>query len=71
MAKPKPAQPVLTIHVLVDAELLKRINACLSLTDSENRAQMGRVAFRRLCDTIERRQADLAKAKKEEEDLTK
>ena len=70
MAKPKPSQPGLTIHVLADAVLLKRINTCMEFTECENRAQMGRLAFRRLCDTIERRQADLAKAKKQEERLT-
>lgn len=68
MAKPEKEQqagkvhPGRVIHVSVDPELDERITKCLKLSDAENRAMAGRIAFRQWCTMIERRHEEMKKA---------
>lgn len=55
-------RPGRVIHISVDPELDERITKCLKLSDAENRAMAGRIAFRQWCAGIERREAEMKKA---------
>jgi len=74
MEKPTPKDKYVTgmvVHTSVDGPLLKRIDDIIKDSDYESRPQFGRVALRRLCDSIEKRNKEIAKAKAQEDSLTK